>query len=264
MNAPAPHRDSHFDDAYDSTTQTDVAYATTPQTDAYGSTPQTDDAHTTQNRQAHQLEREIQLQEYENDRDAILHNIKMALRERRYRDAQAFIYTYRAAAKTDECFAALAQMTSKGLDEERQIETLVTILEATPEDDIDKRIEICEKILSVQPHHPKYRAELKALKSSHTEDFIPAATNAAIPKRPLMSSPCGVVFGLITLVNAGLCLAWVHSLLSTLIIVSLTFVQYGLLSNHPYSPLQKAPDSIKILVNFWIWWLYIYLLMNIL
>lgn len=107
------------------------------------------------------LEREMMLQEYQCDREAILSIIKDALKNRQYQEAQEYVYKYRVAAKTDEEFAVLARMTAQGLEKYQEISKLVTALEATPEDDYRMRMGLCERILKVQPENETYKKELK-------------------------------------------------------------------------------------------------------
>ena len=92
------------------------------------------------------LERDLTLAEYRDDRDVILTAIKDALRERRYSDAQEFVFKYRAAAAADETFGQLAKMTAKGLEEDKALEKLKVSLDATPEDDYAVRLSLCERM----------------------------------------------------------------------------------------------------------------------
>lgn len=112
------------------------------------------------------LERDLTLAEYRDDRDVILTAIKDALRERRYSDAQEFVFKYRAAAASDEIFEQLAKMTAKGLEEDKTLEKLKVSLEATPEDDYQVRLSLCERIYRIRKDPKvledvnKYRAYL--------------------------------------------------------------------------------------------------------
>ena len=112
------------------------------------------------------LERELIINEYRSDRDAILLAIKQAVKDRNYKEAQEFIYKYRAATKFDDNFAVLARMTSQGIENEKKIEKIVTVLEATPDDDYETRIAICERILKIVPDHDVYLKELKKCKEA--------------------------------------------------------------------------------------------------
>lgn len=105
--------------------------------------------------------RDAVLEEYETDRDAILLFIKDAIRERRYQDAQEFVFKYRAAAKTDENFKILARLTAQGLDTEQRIAKVETVLDATPDSDYDTRMALYEQILRIDPGHEKYKAALE-------------------------------------------------------------------------------------------------------
>ena len=112
------------------------------------------------------LERDLTLAEYRDDRDVILTAIKDALRERRYSDAQEFVFKYRVAAASDEIFEQLAKMTAKGLEEDKTLEKLKVSLEATPEDDYQVRLSLCERIYRIRKDPKvledvnKYRAYL--------------------------------------------------------------------------------------------------------
>jgi hypothetical protein len=117
--------------------------------------------HPASERAALELEREMLIQEYRCDRDAILTAIKDALKNRRYSEAQEFVYKYRAAAKTDEDFCVLARMTAQGLEKYQAISKLVTALEATPDDDYRMRLGLCDRILKIQPDNAEYQKEYK-------------------------------------------------------------------------------------------------------
>lgn len=112
------------------------------------------------------LEREISRQEYETDRDAILLAIKDALKEHRYQEAQEFIYKYRVAAKTDESFTMLANMTKQGLENAKKIEKIELALDATPDDDYDVRMALCQKILKIQPNREPTITEMNRCRAA--------------------------------------------------------------------------------------------------
>lgn len=132
-----------------------------------------------------ELERELLLNEYRNDKEAILLAIKQALKERNYKEAQEFVFKYRAAAKMDENFAVLARMTAQGLESEKKIEKVVTVLDATPDEDYETRIALCERILKIVPDHEVYQKELErckqALNGNNTQ--MNAQTDAHLPAK---------------------------------------------------------------------------------
>ncbi|MBR4986881.1 MAG: hypothetical protein IKY83_14200 [Proteobacteria bacterium] len=109
----------------------------------YGAEPDTDQEMV---KETKALERDLTLEEYRDDRDAILAAIKVAIRERRYSDAQEFVYKYRVAAKSDESFSVLAEMTAKGLEEDKELEKLKVSLDATPDSDYEVRLSISERM----------------------------------------------------------------------------------------------------------------------
>ena len=112
------------------------------------------------------LELEMLMSEYQTDRDAILLTIQNALKTQDYEEAQAFVYKYRVAAKHDENFELLARMTAQGLESAKKIEKVVTVLEATAEEDYETRMALCERILKIQPDNVKYKAELERCRSA--------------------------------------------------------------------------------------------------
>ena len=150
------------------------------------------------------LERDMILEEYRNDKDAILMAIKQAIKARNYKEAQEFIYKYRAAAKIDENFATLSRMTAQGLERDKKIEKIVTVLDATPDDDYDTRIVLYERILKVIPDDEFYRAKLdEARAAKGLQPSTPAATtnHKAIQKADKKEhSPVPVIIGIIVFV----------------------------------------------------------------
>lgn len=124
-----------------------------------------------------EFERDAILDEYETDRDAILMVIKEAIRERRFQEAQEFVFKYRAATKTDENFKLLARMTAQGLDTEQRIAKVETVLEATPHEDYDTRMALYEQILRIDPNHEKYQAELEQCRQEKSGTDIQKATD---------------------------------------------------------------------------------------
>lgn len=148
-----------------------------------------------------ELERELLLNEYRNDKDAILLAIKQALKERNYKEAQEFIFKYRAAAKLDENFAVLARMTAQGLESEKKIEKVVTVLEATPDEDYETRIALCERILKIVPDHEGYQKELDRCKNAlnpQTTQIEKADDNAeARNVRAIVVAILAIIFGIV-------------------------------------------------------------------
>lgn len=159
---------------------------------------------TNQNRATLEMEREIILQEYQTDRDAILLAIKNALKNRRYQEAQEFVYKYRAAAKNDEDFRVLARMTASGLEKAQSISKFVTALDATPDDDYSVRLELCKRILNVQPENETYQKELERCQNAlHIKADNPKkSSSVANPQRGSVTGTLALIaFSLSTLFN---------------------------------------------------------------
>lgn len=112
------------------------------------------------------IERELILMEYETDRDAILKAVKESIKKRDYDDAQAFVYKYRLAAKTDEEFAILAKLLAQKLEAHQKIEKIETLIDATEEGDTKTLISLNKRILRIDPDYPKAKAALQKLTNS--------------------------------------------------------------------------------------------------
>ena len=199
------------------------------------------------------LERNLLMQEYESDRDVILKEIKTALRERRYRDAQEFVYRYRIAAKTDETFAALARMTAEGLENARNIETLETMLDATPEDEYRRRLQLCREILEISPDHPKYVAELRRCEEK-LGIGVPAPPLPPPKSESTYTTGCAVLFGFILFCNifAGLGYVALYGA-GGLGVGAITVLLYWLLSSKPSAPFRNLHGFVRGFICFWVW-----------
>ncbi len=149
------------------------------------------------------LERDLILEEYREDREAILSALKTAIRERDYKGAQEFVYKYRAAAREDESFAVLAQMTADGLKADKALEKLRVSLDATPEDDYRVRLSICERMYRMRMDEKileqvnGYRAKLNMplMQSDGTEPAPPTVVERTARKVAdmLLSVMCGIM-----------------------------------------------------------------------
>ena len=125
-----------------------------------------------------ELEREMSLSEFEDDRDVILMMIKEALRTRNYTEAQEIVHKYRAAIKKDDEFATLARLTSQGIEGAKKVASIQTVLDATPEDDYETRIALYERILKIQPGNEEIQTKLNECKRLRG-DIIPEKTQIA-------------------------------------------------------------------------------------
>ena len=128
------------------------------------------------------LEKEFSLDEYNLDRDAILLAIQDALKERNYDEAQALVFKYRAAAKTDEKFAVLAKLVKQGMENAQKIGKIETVLDATPDTDYDVRMALCQKILKIEPNNEKYLEEMNRCRVAKGLD--PVDANGKTPLVP--------------------------------------------------------------------------------
>ena len=119
-----------------------------------------------------ELEREMSLSEFEEDRDVILMMLKEALRTRSYDEAQEIVHKDRAAIKKDDEFATLARMTAQGIEGAKKVAGIQTVLDATPEDDYETRIALYERILKIQPGNEEIQTKLNECKRLHG-DIVP-------------------------------------------------------------------------------------------
>ena len=161
-----------------------------------------------------ELERTMTLSEFEEDRDVILMMIKDALKTRSYGEAQEIVHKYRAAAKTDEEFATLARMTAQGLEGDKKVASIKTVLDATPEDDYDTRIALYERILKIQPGHEEYTEKLNECKRLRGD----AVPDAQAPAGASSKVPATVANAAATTVSAF------FSLIKTIIIATIVLV----------------------------------------
>ncbi len=99
--------------------------------------------------------------DYESNRTVILNAIKDAIKSQEFEEARDFVRKYHPVAQNDEAFKLLANTLSERLGKQNKIETFVLELELTDEDDLDKRIDLCQKILNIDPKNEEYQAELK-------------------------------------------------------------------------------------------------------
>lgn len=135
-----------------------------------------------------ELEREMSLSEFEDDRDVILMMIKEALRTRNYTEAQEIVHKYRAAIKKDDEFATLARLTSQGIEGAKKVASIQTVLDATPEDDYETRIALYERILKIQPGNEEIQTKLNECKRLRG-DIIPEKTQIAASSQNAQLSP---------------------------------------------------------------------------
>ena len=218
------------------------------------------------------IERDMSIEEYKEDRDVILMTIKNAIKEKRFDEAQAFVHKYRAAAKIDENFAVLAKMTAQGMENNKKIEKLVTILDATPDDDYPARIAVCKRILDVQPDNVQYRQELKrcedAINGTHAEEKTTA------PVR--QGSPSYVTAGILTTLNVCLMFAYFSDQTelsvqtqtnaynpAPIIAFLLTSIGSCFLLTNRLSPMFQWNRAARILVNVGLWIAYTSILVQL-
>ncbi len=115
---------------------------------------------------ARSVERDLTLEEYREDREVIHEAIKDALKKHDYMEAQRFVHKYRAAIKIDENFAILAKLTAQGLEKDKQIEKVKTILDVTDEKDYTRRQVLYEKLLKIDPTNEEYIEGLQKCKEA--------------------------------------------------------------------------------------------------
>ena len=139
-----------------------------------------------------ELEREMSLSEFEEDRDVILMMLKEALRTRNYDEAQEIVHKYRAAVKKDDEFATLARMTAQGIEGAKKVAGIQTVLDATPEDDYETRIALYERILKIQPGNEEIQTKLNECKRLRG-DIVPEKALQPIHTKSQMSSSAGVM-----------------------------------------------------------------------
>ena len=202
------------------------------------------------------IERDISLQEYENDKEYILQAIKDYLKERKYDDAQELVYKYRAAAKTDENFAVLARLTAQGLEAHSKFEKIDTVLDATPDDDYQTRISLCKRALKVEPGNEKYKQELERCQKALG---IFESAQEHISKQPTSNGlfdPGPRAWAIISALWTGLLTCFFFSeygFLSGCLGIALIVANTWLYSNHPSSPIRQLGTVGKVLVNIGVW-----------
>ncbi|GEM_PF-6040845 len=204
------------------------------------------------------IERDISLQEYENDKEYILQAIKDYLKERKYDDAQELVYKYRAAAKTDENFAVLARLTAQGLEAHSKFEKIDTVLDATPDDDYQTRISLCKRALKVEPGNEKYKQELercqRALGIQPTQNKATSTQSSADSNQ--LFTPSAKAWAIASALWTGLSTCFFFSeygFLSGCLGIALIVANTWLYSNHPSSPIRQLGTVGKVLVNIGVW-----------
>ena len=73
---------------------------------------------------AHNIEKDLAIEDYRSDRDYILISFKNALSNRNYEEAQSFVDRYGDAASFDDEFRTLAKLTSEKIEEKRKYDEL--------------------------------------------------------------------------------------------------------------------------------------------
>ena len=201
------------------------------------------------------IERDMSLQEYENEKDYILQAIKDYLKERKYRDAQELVYKYRAAAKTDENFAVLARLTAQGLESHSKFEKIDTVLDATPEDDYQTRMSLCKRALKVEPDNEKYKQELERCQKALGIQASSKETSDTKKTKRLFSIPAFIwaFISAIWTLTVSLILTPNDATLSFLLTLALIALNTWLYSNHKSSPIHQLGTKGKVLVNIGVW-----------
>ena len=167
-----------------------------------------------------ELEREMSLSEFEEDRDVILMMMKEALRTRNYDEAQELVHKYRAAIKKDDEFATLARMTAQGIEGAKKVAGIQTVLDATPEDDYDTRIALYERILKIQPGNEEIQTKLNDCKRLRG-DIVPDQSLKPAHANSQMSSGAQAVTTIATsLINLVKIIAIIFGVMFTLIILA--------------------------------------------
>lgn len=203
------------------------------------------------------IERDMTLEEYELDRDYILQAVKDALKERRYDEAQELVYKYRAAAKTDEQFAVLARMTAQGLEKNSKVDKIDVILDATPEDDYQTRIALCNRALKVDAGNEKYKAELE--RCQRAIGINPnSGTNVSAGQAASTSlyTPGAIALMLLTnFFNFFLMVGCFvdDSPLGGILTIVLMLAHAWLYSNHKSSPIHSMHTAAKFGINILVW-----------
>ncbi len=167
-----------------------------------------------------ELEREMSLSEFEEDRDVILMMIKEALKNRSYNEAQEIVHKYRAAVKKDEEFATLARLTAQGIEGAKKVASIQTVLDATPEDDYETRIALYERIMKIQPGNEEAQEKLNECKRARG-DIVPEKSHvpAASSKNQMSSGAQAVTTIATSLINTVKIVAICFFVLVVLILV---------------------------------------------
>lgn len=196
------------------------------------------------------LEREMCLQEFKDDRDVIIQTLKTAIKNGEFDEAQEIVFQYRAAIKTDEQFAVLAQMVSENLESYKEIQKIETRLDATPDDEFQKRLDLCNQILKIKPQNAKYLEEKKrceeALGIRPKQTLVEQKDNP--PKKEKFFA-CPICFGIMAFLDIIMIIGSsaednpVRWAIGFAVALLLHFI---MLSNQKFNPLKKASDGWKI------------------
>ncbi len=106
------------------------------------------------------LERDLKLQEFQDQRDLILKTLAQCIKQKNFTEAQEIYHQYQIARKYDESFASLGKLLTEGVEKYNKISKYELLLDATPDNEYDKRLEYYNEILKIEPDNIKY-VELK-------------------------------------------------------------------------------------------------------
>lgn len=109
---------------------------------------------------AKSLERDLKIQEFQDQRDIILKTLAHCIKQKNFTEAQEIYHQYQVVRKYDESFASLGHLLAEGLKKQEKISKYELLLDATPDDEYNKRIEYYNEILKIEPDNLKY-LELK-------------------------------------------------------------------------------------------------------
>ena len=122
------------------------------------------------------LERDLKLQEFQDQRDLILKTLAQCIKQKNFNEAQEIYHQYQIARKYDESFASLGLLLTEGVEKQNKISKYELLLEATPDNEYKKRLDYYNEILKIEPNNIKYLELKKQCLTDRTQNQ--AALNA--------------------------------------------------------------------------------------
>lgn len=94
--------------------------------------------------------------EYENDKEYLISELQNNLKSKDYKSAKEIIDKYRAVAIDDNIFSVLAKKTDTGYAIYKHVYEWTALYHATPEEEHEEKLELCNNILSCDPQNQEF------------------------------------------------------------------------------------------------------------